>query len=83
MFPDLGREYLQQRAEGTLKPEALHAPELAGKSKVGAAQATEVVIDVHGETYEMAVTGVGGMDGGRRKIYLSLKRCLKRLCLSL
>lgn len=72
MFPDLGREYLQQRADGTLKPEELLAPELAGKGKVGTAQATEFVIDVHGEKYEIAVTGVGGMDGGRRKIYLSL-----------
>ena len=72
MFPDLGREFLQQRTDGTLKPEELLAPELAGKGKAVAPQATEFVIDVHGEKYEIAVTGVGGMDGGRRKIYLSL-----------
>lgn len=72
MFPDLAREYLQQRVDGTLKPEELLAPELAGQGKAAAPRASEFVIDVHGEKYEVAVTGVGAMDGGRRKIYLSL-----------
>ncbi|MEK9714175.1 MAG: sodium-extruding oxaloacetate decarboxylase subunit alpha, partial [Thalassolituus sp.] len=72
MFPDLGREYLSQREAGTLKPEELLPLEAAGKGKSSTPQATEFVIDVHGETYEVAVTGVGTMDGGRRKIYLSL-----------
>jgi len=72
MFPDLGREYLSQREAGTLKPEELLPLEAAGKGKSSTPQATEFVIDVHGETYEVAVTGVGNMDGGRRKIYLSL-----------
>jgi pyruvate carboxylase subunit B len=72
MFPDLGRDYLQQRADGSLKPEELLPIAAAGKEKTSATQATEFVIDVHGEKYEVAVTGVGAMDGGRRKIYLSL-----------
>ncbi|HET8849145.1 MAG TPA: biotin/lipoyl-containing protein, partial [Marinobacter sp.] len=29
-------------------------------------------IDVHGETYEVAVTGVGTSGAGKRKLYLSL-----------
>ena len=72
MFPDLGREYLQQRADGTLKPEELLPPDAAGKGKATTTQATEFVIDVHGEKYEIAVTGVGALDGGRRKVYLSM-----------
>jgi len=72
MFPDLAREYLQQRADGSLTPEELLPPEAVSGGQNPAARATEFVIDVHGEKYEVAVTGVGGMDGGRRKIYLSL-----------
>ncbi|MFK7865525.1 MAG: sodium-extruding oxaloacetate decarboxylase subunit alpha [Pseudohongiellaceae bacterium] len=70
MFPDLGREYLQQRADGTLEPETLTPVESAEKPK--AAMATEFKLDVHGESYDVAITGVGESGGGRRKIYLSM-----------
>ncbi|WP_221796007.1 sodium-extruding oxaloacetate decarboxylase subunit alpha [Oceanobacter mangrovi] len=69
MFPDLGREFLQQRADGTLQPEQLLPPEAADK-KMGIA--TEFTIDVHGESYDIAVTGVGDFGSGKRKIYLSM-----------
>lgn len=72
MFPDLGREFLQQRADGTLKPEELLPQEQRGKDRMGTATATEFRIDVHGETYEVAVTGVGDSGAGKRKLYLSL-----------
>jgi pyruvate carboxylase subunit B len=72
MFPDLGREYLKQRQEGTLQPEALLPPEQAGKAQAQVGVATEFKIDVHGETYEVAITGVGDSDSGHRKLYLSL-----------
>ena len=72
MFPDLGREFLQQRKDGTLKPEELLPAEQAGQGRLGAAMATEFRIDVHGETYEVAVTGVGNTEPGKRKLYLSL-----------
>ena len=69
MFPDLGREFLKQRAEGTLVPEAL-LPVESAKAKM--AVATEFKIDVHGESYDIAVTGIGDFGGGKRKIYLSM-----------
>lgn len=70
MFPDLGREFLQQREEGTLTPEVLLP---MGENKAVAAKtATEFKLDVHGETYEVAVTGVGSMGGNKRKLYISL-----------
>lgn len=73
MFPDLGREYLQQRADGTLKPEALLPPMPVSQKTVGkVATATEFKLVVHGETYEVAITGVGDSGAGRRKIYLSM-----------
>ena len=72
MFPDLGREFLQQRKDGTLKPEELLPREQQGRDRMGTAVATEFRIDVHGETYEVAVTGVGASGPGKRKLYLSL-----------
>ena len=70
MFPDLGREYLQQRADGTLLPEALLPSDSGAKAK--ASMATEFKLDVHGESYDVAITGVGESGAGRRKIYLSM-----------
>lgn len=72
MFPDLGKEFLQQRKDGTLKPEELLALNSSGKSKMTEAVATEFKIDVHGETYEIAITGVGDSASGKRKLYLSM-----------
>ncbi|RVU29686.1 sodium-extruding oxaloacetate decarboxylase subunit alpha [Neptunomonas marina] len=72
MFPDLGREFLQQRADGTLQPEELLPAEAAAGSVLGHATASEFTIDVHGETYEIAVTGIGDHGAGKRKIYLSM-----------
>ncbi|GAB2783092.1 sodium-extruding oxaloacetate decarboxylase subunit alpha [Halomonas shantousis] len=72
MFPDLGREFLQGRRDGTLKPEPLPAPaEMAGRP-VTEGTPTEFVIDVHGESYEVQITGVGRNMGGKRQIYLTL-----------
>ncbi len=72
MFPELGREFLQQRADGTLKPEALLPEPVPGKQKGSEGTPTEFIIDVHGETYEVAITGVGEAGSGKRKLYLSL-----------
>lgn len=69
MFPDLGREYLQERQDGTLKPEVLLP---VGEKGARPAMATEFKIQVHGETYEVAVTGVGVSSSDQKKIYLSL-----------
>lgn len=73
MFPDLGRGFLQQRQDGTLLPEAL-LPQ-AGSSERPIAEGgvpTEFVIDVHGEQYQVAITGVGIKGAGKRHIYLTL-----------
>ncbi|WP_133013231.1 sodium-extruding oxaloacetate decarboxylase subunit alpha [Marinomonas flavescens] len=72
MFPELGREFLQQRADGTLQPEVLLPPEQAGNATAAAGLATEFKIDVHGEVYDVAITGVGDFGAGKRKLYLSL-----------
>jgi pyruvate carboxylase subunit B len=71
MFPDLGREFLQQREDGKLIPEPLLPAEAAAKAASGKT-ASEFKIDVHGETYEIAITGVGEFGAGKRKLYLSM-----------
>lgn len=71
MFPDLGRDFLQQRTDGTLKPEPLlPASESNNDSKEPIA--TEFKVDVHGESYDIAITGVGDVGGGKRKFYISI-----------
>lgn len=72
MFPDLGREFLQQRADGTLKPEELLPQSAAQQTRLTKAGASEFKITVHGEEYDIAVTGVGDYGAGQRKVYLSL-----------
>ncbi|MBJ53783.1 MAG: oxaloacetate decarboxylase subunit alpha [Gammaproteobacteria bacterium] len=71
MFPDLGRQFLEQREAGTLEPEQL-LPEPKSGRTVEEGVATEFTIDVHGETYQVAVTGVGKQEDGKRRIYLTL-----------
>ncbi|WP_110687509.1 sodium-extruding oxaloacetate decarboxylase subunit alpha [Salinicola aestuarinus] len=73
MFPDLGREYLQGRRDGTLVPEAMPAPaDASAERPVTEGVPTEFVIDVHGESYEVQITGVGSGSGSRRRLYLTL-----------
>ncbi|WP_250657089.1 sodium-extruding oxaloacetate decarboxylase subunit alpha [Alkalimarinus coralli] len=72
MFPELGREFLQARKDGTLEPEALLPVESAGRVEAQGGTPTEFKLDIHGETYEVAITGVGDAGSGKRKIYLSL-----------
>ncbi len=72
MFPDLGKEFLEQRKAGTLQPEALIPQGTDPHPQSQDGTPTEFKIDVHGETYEVAITGVGDAESGKRKIYLSL-----------
>lgn len=72
MFPDLGREYLQQRKNGTLQPEELQPDSSLLVPTTQEGRPTEFKIDVHGETYEVTITGVGDAGSGKRKMYLSL-----------
>ena len=74
MFPDIGRKFLEERAAGTLTPEELlPIPEAGGAQAVGGEGVpTEFVIDVHGESYRVDITGVGVKGEGKRHFYLSI-----------
>ena len=71
LFPDIGRDFLQGRRDGNLVPEPLPALE-DGQRPASEGTPTEFVIDVHGESYEVQITGVGRDRGGRRQVYLTL-----------
>ena len=73
MFPDIGRKFLEEREAGTLQPEVL-LPIPDGKGAAASVEGTptEFVIDVHGETYRVDITGVGVKGEGKRHFYLSI-----------
>lgn len=74
MFPDIGRKFLEERAAGSLTAEALlPIPEAGGvAAAAGGGVPTEFVIDVHGESYRVDITGVGVKGDGKRHFYLSI-----------
>ena len=74
MFPEIGRKFLEDRAAGTLTPEVLlPIPEAGGVAPAGGEGVpTEFVVDVHGESYRVDITGVGVKSDGKRHFYLSI-----------
>ena len=70
MFPDLGREYLEQRQAGTLVPEALEPAD--SESNGGKKAATEFNVSMHGETYHVKITGKGYTTQDKRPYYISI-----------
>ncbi|QSX34226.1 sodium-extruding oxaloacetate decarboxylase subunit alpha [Shewanella avicenniae] len=75
MFPEVARQFLSDRANGTLEPEPLlpiaQAGSAAGVEKKQGVP-TEFVIDVHGESYHVDITGIGIKGSGKRHFYMSI-----------
>ncbi|MFI8482292.1 sodium-extruding oxaloacetate decarboxylase subunit alpha [Pseudomonas sp. NPDC078700] len=74
MFPDIGRKFLEEREAGSLVPEVLlPIPDGTGVAAAGGEGVpTEFVVDVHGESYRVDITGVGVKGDGKRHFYLSI-----------
>ena len=74
MFPDIGRKFLEEREAGSLTPEVLlPIPEAGGVAAAGGEGVpTEFIVDVHGESYRVDITGVGVKGEGKRHFYLSI-----------
>lgn len=70
MFPDIGKEFLEQRSSGTLTPEYLEPMGEIEKSCPNAP--TEFLISLHGEEYHIKVTGTGHPSQERRPFYMTL-----------
>ncbi|MDH5728374.1 MAG: sodium-extruding oxaloacetate decarboxylase subunit alpha [Gammaproteobacteria bacterium] len=71
MFPELGRDFLQQRKAGNLQPEPLEPPTDDNVDVCGLAP-TEFNVTMHGETYNIKVTGSGHRFQAQRPFYLSV-----------
>lgn len=69
MFPDVGMSYLQNRNKGTLKPEVLLPP---NASTTATNIAHEFKVTVHGETYDIHVTGVSPSSDSERRFYMTV-----------
>ena len=69
MFPDIGREYLQQRKDNALVPETLEAH---GEETQVCMAATEFNVAIHGETYHIKINGTGYRNQPSRPYYISI-----------
>lgn len=67
LFPDIAREYFEQRATGRLQPEPLEPIATASQDVP-----TKFIITLHGENYHIDLTGMGHAQQGRRPFYLTV-----------
>lgn len=70
MFPEIGREFLEQRERGEFKPEPLEPP--PSEEKDVRAVPTEFNVTMHGETYHIQVTGAGHKSKLKRPFYVTV-----------
>ena len=70
MFPDIGRDFLDKRAQDALQPEPLEPPKSAQDNAFG--RPTEFNVALHGETYHIRVTGSGHPHQDQRPFYLTV-----------
>ncbi len=70
MFPEIGKDFLQQREAGTLSPEPLERPPAGNEHYC--AVATEFNATLHGETYHIRVTGSGHKTEDKRPFFISI-----------
>jgi len=69
MFPDQAKAYLEQRRDGTLQPEPLE-PIPTGQSAGGVS--SKFKITVHGESYDIHVTGANPSGENERRFYMTV-----------
>jgi pyruvate carboxylase subunit B len=71
MFPEIGRQFLKERTEGTLQPEPLEP--IPNKNEAATTTApTDFNVIYHGETYHIEVKGTGQKSDTERRFFLTL-----------
>ena len=70
LFPEVGRQFLEQRREGTLVPEPLNPPQAT--TAEGCPAPVEFNVTFHGETYHIKVTGSGHRREDSRPLYVTV-----------
>ncbi len=69
MFPEIGKEFLQQRKQNALVPETL---EPVSEKKTAHTRPTEFNVTLHGESYHIKVTGTGHSTLDNRPFYMTV-----------
>ncbi len=74
MFPEIGKTFLQEQAAGQLKPLELQDPQAnVNTSKpMELSDSSEYEITIHGETYNICLTGLGNKKANRRLLYFTV-----------
>jgi pyruvate carboxylase subunit B len=70
MFPELGKEFLEQRNQDTLVPEPLEP--IAGTTGEQQARPTEFDVSLHGESFHIKITGTGHRTQDIRPFYMTV-----------
>ena len=70
MFPEVGRDFLEQRNAGALAPETLEP--FPGETQAYCVAATEFNVVMHGENYHIKVTGTGHKMQDKRTFYVNV-----------
>jgi pyruvate carboxylase subunit B len=70
MFPEIGRDFLEQRSKNALVAEPLE--QLYNRRANEQAQPTEFNVSLHGETYHIRVTGTGHRTQDNRPFYMTV-----------
>ncbi len=68
LFPDVSKVYLQEKAQGCLKPEPL----MSSASSLNVDVSSEFNISMHGEAYHVRLNGMGQTKNDSKIIYLTL-----------
>ncbi len=71
MFPEVGREFLEQREAGTLSPEPLEPP-VSNQTACISSAPTEMTLTLHGEDYHVKITGSGHKSQQVRPFYVTV-----------
>lgn len=72
MFPEVGKTFLVERREGRLQPEPLLPGTAATAATVQGEVPTEFKVFVHGEAYDVQITGANISGQPRRRFYITL-----------
>jgi pyruvate carboxylase subunit B len=70
MFPEIGRDFLEQRSRNTLVAEPLE--QIYNRRANEQSRPTEFNVSLHGETYHIRVTGTGHRTQDNRPFYMTV-----------
>jgi len=81
MFPNIAREFFEERASGQFKPEPLEEEvvETAVQNNSSTLAPTEFYVNIHGENYHIKIEGVGHKSENERPFYVKVDNVLEEV----